>query len=141
MDKVVLFNVGRNLNRAYRTVEFFGIKNLDLCKCETAKLTGNLFAAKDRVFITEINDLPTGENVVLFETDGDQSIYNTDLTKFDTFVFGVESIDLPKSNKSKRVVIPKIGNISGLTVEAALAIVLFERNRQIYKNSIQNEPI
>ena len=76
------YKINHNLDRIYRTAEFFGLKNIYLCQC-TNILKGNLFKAK---------------------------------------------------NKSvKRVCIPKLGFVSGLTVESALTIVLWELYSKIYK--------
>lgn len=42
INSVYLYKCGRNLNRAYRTVEFFSVNNLCLVDCD-AKLSGNLY--------------------------------------------------------------------------------------------------
>lgn len=124
--KVVLYRVGNNLNRAYRTCEFFGVLRMQLCQCN-ANLSGNLFKAKDRVELEQIQELPTGNDVAYFETDGTINLNDCDLSQFNTLVFGGESYDLPKNKEVKRIKIPRIGEVSGLTVEAALAIVLYKK--------------
>ena len=122
---VVLHGVGNNLNRAYRTVEFFGGKKLLLHDCNK-KLSGALFKAAGRVRIDEITHMPAGENVVYFETNGKQDITNIDWGKVDTVCFGGETNDFISKEFSgiNKVRIPGYGASSGLTVEASVAIVL-----------------
>jgi len=139
MNNIILYKVGINLNRVYRTCEFFGFNNLQLCKCEKSFIKGNLFKAEGQVNISTLESLPEDHNTIYFETDGNVSIYDIDLSKYSNFVFGGESNDLPK-NKTVRCVIPKIGKISGLTVESAVSIILNEYRRQEYaKNNSINE--
>ena len=125
MKQIYLYKVFNNLNRCYRTCEFFGIKKLNLIECGN-KLFGNLFKSKNNVSIEILNNLPYNKNTIYFETDGDISIFDINLNDYDNYVFGGESNNLPKNKNIKRVYIPKIGNISGLTVESALTIVLYE---------------
>lgn len=120
---VVLYRVGRNLNRAYRTCEFFGVSRLELCRCD-GTLAGNLFSARDRVQVSERPDLPTTPNVIWLETDGDVDICDVDWRGVDTIVLGGETHDLRRMAHRPRVRIGGVGSGLGLTVEAALAIAL-----------------
>lgn len=126
--KIVLSHVGRNLNRAYRTAEAFGIQEILLHNC-TGIVSGNLFKSKGRVEIKEINGISDLSNAVYFETDGDINIEDFDFTNIEHLVFGGETRSIPKSIEGIRIKIPTIGMISGLTVEAAIAITLHEINR------------
>lgn len=123
--RVVLYSVGQNLNVAYRTCEFFGVNKLQLCNCN-AKLQGNLFKAKDRVELETIEKMPTGDNVVYFETNGKLSIDDVDWSKIDTICIGGETKDfISKEFKEiNKVKIKGYGSVSGLTVVGALAIAL-----------------
>jgi tRNA(Leu) C34 or U34 (ribose-2'-O)-methylase TrmL len=125
------YKINNNLNRIYRTLEFFGIENIFLCKCANI-LKGNLFKAENKVNIIEIDNLPDDENTIYFETDGNINIKDINLLDYQYFVFGGESNNLPKNKNVKRVYIPKKGNISGLTVESALTVVLWELYNKIF---------
>lgn len=123
--KVVLYRVGRNLNRAYRTAEAFGVSEIVLVEC-SASLTGNLFRAKDRVILSKADVLPA-QNTVAFETFYNDAISTTDWGSVNFIVIGGETSGLPRSIRFEQMVkIPTVGHVSGLTVEAALAIALYE---------------
>lgn len=127
--KVVLHQVGQNLNTAYRTCEFFGVEEIHLHKCK-GMLKGNLFKAKNNVEIKYINEMPLGDNVAYFETNGKIDINDFDFQNIDTICIGGETNDfINKEFKN----IPKIkiqgyGKVSGLTVTSALSIALFKIN-------------
>ena len=123
--KVALYKVGQNLNIAYRTAEFFGVSKLLLCECN-AKLTGNLFQAKDNVEIEIVEEMPIGENVVYFETNGKLSMDDVDWSKIDTICIGGETFDFinKKFKDIPKVKIQGFGKVSGLTVSTALSIAL-----------------
>lgn len=133
MDKrvVILRKVSNNLNRSYRTCENFGIKKLELCDCDNAKLKGNLFKSKGRVKLEIIDSIPVDDKTIYFETDGNININDINLSNYTNFCFGGESNDLPHNKNVKRVFIPKLGCISGLTVEASIAIVLFKLMNEV----------
>jgi tRNA(Leu) C34 or U34 (ribose-2'-O)-methylase TrmL len=126
---VYLYKVGRNLNRCYRTCEFFGISNINLVDCN-ATLSGNLFKATNRVLVDTVRDLPEEEGTCYFETDGDIPVNEFDFKGIRNLCFGGESNNIPKNKNVYRIVIPKKGKVSGLTTEAALSIVLYEVWRQ-----------
>ena len=126
--KIVLSNVGRNLNRCYRTAEAFGFSTMLLHNC-SGKLKGNLFKSKGRVELIDTDSIDF-ENAAYFETDGNLTIQDFDFAGIEYLVFGGETKSLPKSYKKNRIKIPTKGEISGLTVEAALSIVLYEINRR-----------
>lgn len=126
--KVVLYKVGRNLNRAYRTAEAFGISDIILVECDT-KLKGNLFRSKGQVAIQELDTLPI-QGALALETFYKNKLGQTDWSTVDFIVIGGETSGLPRSMKFEQMArIPTIGKISGLTVEAALAIALYEWRR------------
>jgi len=123
--KVVLYKVGRNLNRAYRTAEAFGVSDIILVECN-AKLKGNLFQSKGQVSIHETDTLPT-QGALALETFYTNMLNQTDWSIVDFIIIGGETSGLPCSIRFEQMVrIPTIGKISGLTVEAALAIALYE---------------
>ncbi len=139
--RIVLHKVNNNLNRVYRTAEFFGVKEIVLHKCK-AFIKGNLFKSKGNVTISFIEDLPKdSEGIIFFETDAKKLIHEVDLTQYHTFVFGGESNDLPKKYRKNRAVIPKVGEISGLTVENAVGIVLYELSIQLRKKGHEGKNI
>jgi len=123
--KVLLYRVSRNLNRVYRTAEAFGIEEILLLECR-GTLQGNLFKAKERVILTEVNKFPLSETLAL-ETFYRNSIYDVDWNKVSILVLGGETSGLPYTKKFVQMArIPMIGKVSGLTVEASLAIALYE---------------
>lgn len=123
---VVLYKVGRNLNRAYRTSEAFGVSELMLLEC-AGVLTGNLFSANDRVHIRHISEWPSPNGLLALETFYQSTIFDVDWSTVNTILIGGETSGLPRITKAQQcATIPMFGNISGLTVEAALAIALHE---------------
>jgi len=126
--KVVLYKVGRNLNRAYRTAEAFGVSEIVLVECN-AKIKGNLFKATGRVNVSKNEHLPI-HNALALETFYHDALDLVDWSTVDCIVIGGEASGLPRSTKfSQMAKIPTQGKISGLTVEAALAIALYEWRR------------
>lgn len=125
--RVILYNVNRNLNRSYRTCEAFGIPEIQLIKCEN-KIKGNLFKAKNKVKIIESEKIVTN-NMIAFETTGKKEITQVNWDNIDTVFIGGETGGIPKNLNCEIYKIPQIGEISGLTVEAALAIILYEWGR------------
>lgn len=121
---VWLYRVGRNLNRAYRTCEFFGIKTLCLVECNTT-MKGNLFKASGNVNVITANELPV-EDAIYMETDGIIALEDADFSGCSNLVIGGESIKALPKNDSLRVKIPCSGDVSGLTVEGALAVSLYQ---------------
>jgi tRNA G18 (ribose-2'-O)-methylase SpoU len=119
----VLYRVGRNLNRAYRTCEAFGVQRLQLVECGGV-LAGNLFKAKGRVHVTTLPQIPTGATVLALETWAAASIHDIDLALFHTLILGNETKGLPRGLPITYACIPMVGNVSGLTVGGALAIAL-----------------
>lgn len=123
--KVYLHGVGQNLNMAYRTCEFFGVKEIFLHECK-GKLKGNLFKAKDKIKLKETKNMPVGSNVLYLETNGRKEINEVDFSEIDTFCIGGETNDFlnKKFKHIEKAKINGLGDVSGLTVTAALAIVL-----------------
>lgn len=126
--RVVLCGVGRNLNRAYRTCEAFGVGNLALYRCN-AMLSGNLYRARGRVHVEEIETLPNGNDVLALETSGGLRIQDVDFERIMTLIIGGESNGLPNEYRGRIARIEQTGKVSGLTVEAALSIGLYEWGR------------
>lgn len=124
--KVVLYKVGRNLNRVYRTVEAFGIPELQLIEC-SGEVRGNLYAAKNKIKIIKNESMP--KNIIAFETNGKKEITEIDFENISSILIGGETVGIPTWFQGEIYKIPQIGNISGLTVEAALAIILYEWGR------------
>lgn len=128
--RVLLYQVGRNLNRAYRTCEAFGVDELLLFECQKAFLGGNLFKAAGRVMLTEISRFPQADGLLALETYYGDSISVVDWGSIHTLVIGGETYGLPRSlEAAQKAHIPTVGQTSGLTVEAALAIALYEWRR------------
>ncbi|MGD8707072.1 MAG: TrmH family RNA methyltransferase [Nitrosopumilaceae archaeon] len=133
--RVVLYNVGRNLNRAYRTCFSFGIEKLILVNSQDIsikwELKGNLFEAKNKVKIIETNMMPLIDmHTIALENYYKQSIYNITWNNLDTILIGGETKGLPKLISCQKATIPTINNFC-LTVEASLAIALSEWRRNV----------
>jgi len=136
--KVLLFNVGRNLNRAYRTCFSFGINELYLIgksddKSIIWEKRGNLYSAKDRVKIKYYDSLDNlnMDNTVAFENYYTNSIFNLDWNGIDSILIGGESTGLPRKLNVKEKVCILTVNKFCLTVEASLAIILYEWSRYV----------
>ena len=124
MIGVALYRVGRNLNRAYRTCEAFGVEEMRLIRC-TGVLTGHLYGASGRVHMREVGDFPACGGLAL-ETWGDTPLRAVDWANVEWIVIGGETSGLPRGIAMPSARIDMQGNVSGLTVEAALAIALYE---------------
>ena len=123
---IYLYQVGRNLNRAVRTCEAFGVRDLRLIDCPTAHLAGNLYAAKGQVTISQ-SGWPAPLGLCALETWGRTPIVDLDWQEVTALLLGGESRGLPRDVRAQfTACIPQWGHISGLTVEAALAIALYE---------------
>lgn len=129
---VTLYGVGRNLNRAVRTCEAFGVQELHLLDCRKAYLAGNLFRATGRVRVRMVEDWPASEKLCALETSYPTLIYDVPWHDIGGVLIGGETDGLPGSVAAQyRACIPMIGRVSGLTVEAALAITLYEWRRHV----------
>lgn len=128
--KVVLYNVERNLNRAYRTCFSFGISEMILVgksddRTIEWELKGNLFEAKNRVKISRVDEIPDINKAVAFENYYSFPLSCVDWAEVDTILIGGESSGLPKNiNPLYKATIPTVEKFC-LTVEAALAIGLY----------------
>lgn len=122
VGRLCLYRVGRNLNRAVRTCEAFGLRTIETVEC-TGRIEGSLFGAKDRVSLVEAFSLPSGPGVLALETWGETAIDHVDWSGIHTLLVGGETSGLPRSVGSA-VRIPTVGEVSGLTVEATVAIAL-----------------
>lgn len=129
---VLLYRVGRNLNRAYRTAEAFGVERLLLLEC-TGAITGNLFSAKGRVEIKHLESWPDPQGLLALETDYKTPIWDVDWSRVRIIAVGGESVHFRQSLPAEqKATIPMDGKISCLTTEAALAIALYEWRRRGY---------
>lgn len=127
---VWLYRVGRNLNRAYRTCEAFGVRELCLLDCRDATLFGNLFQAFGRVGVQRASDWPDPAGTCALETWGEIPIYDIPWQQTRRLLLGGETDGLPRHMPAQfTAYIPMVGRVSGLTVEAALAIALYEWRR------------
>lgn len=126
---VCLHKVGRNLNRAYRTCEAFDVRSLLLHDCD-AKVSGNLYRAAGRVSVYPVAELPRGIGVLALETRYHTPIWDVPWRMVRCVLIGGETSGLPRGLGCEfKARIPMDGQISGLTVEAALAVALYERSR------------
>lgn len=124
---VWLYRVGRNLNRVYRTCEAFGVREIRLLECDP-KLSGALFGAAGQVAVEPSDNWPSWEETVALETGFPLLLREVDWCRVEHLLLGGESCGLPKRQilAAQRTTIPQAGQISGLTVEAALAIALYD---------------
>lgn len=126
---VLLYRIGRNLNRCYRTAEAFGVESISLLECN-ATISGNLFAARNRVHVENIQDWPSADGLLALDTFFLTPIWRVDWSSITTIVLGGETQGLSRTIAAQqKAVIPMQGCVSGLTVEAALAIALYEWRR------------
>lgn len=125
LGRVVLHRVGRNLNRSVRTCEALGIRRVQLVDCD-ARVVGNLYGATGRVAVTPLEELPHGPNVLALETGTPTRIDQVDWSSIDTVILGNETTGLPRKLPVQYATVPMCGKVSGLTVEAALAIALHQ---------------
>ncbi len=126
---VLLYRVGRNLNRAYRTAEAFGVARLLLLDCDQARLSDNLFGAAGRVVVESITEWPTTTNLLALEPSYRLLLRDVDWTMVTTIALAGESASLPNLRLARKASIPMLGHSSCLTVEAALAVALYEWRR------------
>lgn len=125
---VWLYRVGRNLNRCYRTCEAFGIEQICLVECPPVSV-GNVFAARGRVIVSERVVLPEALGVLALETHYVERLRDVEWCTVRSIVLGGESSGLPRRVRADQTArIPTVGRVSGLTVEAALAIALYARS-------------
>jgi tRNA(Leu) C34 or U34 (ribose-2'-O)-methylase TrmL len=125
--KVYLYNVCRNLNRAYRTCFSFGVDEIILIgDSNDWELKGNLYAAKEKVKIIRTDTIPDLRNIVALENYYNLPLSKVDWDNIEGILIGGESKSLPKRIEPKyKATIPTINNFC-LTVEATLAITLYE---------------
>lgn len=128
---VCLHRVGRNLNRAYRTCEAFGVSWLLLHECD-ARLSGNLYASAGGVDLVAVDRLPGGVGVLALETRYHTPLWEIPWRLVRCVLIGGETAGLPGGTGAEfKARIPMLGQASGLTVEAALAVALYERSRHL----------
>lgn len=128
IEEVWLYRVGRNLNRAYRTAEAFGCRKLVLVECN-ARLSGNLYQAAGRVEVATAESLPA-RDILALETWGEIPLHAAE-KQTRRILVGGETSGLPRRLPGIRTArIPMTGQVSGLTVEAALAIALYHFSQE-----------
>lgn len=128
---VLLHRVGRNLARVYRTCEAFGVERLLLHDCDTAYLAGNLHSAAGRVMVVETTTAPPEHSVIL-DPRGKCVLSRVDWKRAHCIVVGGETHGVPVTWRRAYewcARIPLVGRSRELTVEAALAIALYEWRR------------
>lgn len=130
IGEIWLVGVGRNLNRAVRTCASFGAKRLILLDCDTAKLSGNLFSANGRVELIEAGEYPKTEGTLMLENWCPRPLSSVDWFSVERLVLGGETSGLPRNFAAEQsACIPQSKDAPALTVEAALAIGLYEWRR------------
>lgn len=96
-----------------------------MVECD-AKLSGNLFKAEGNVEVIAA-EMPIADGLLAIETYYTEPLGAVDWGKVDALIVGGETSGLPrKIAADHKATIPMVGSISGLTVEAALAIALYE---------------
>jgi len=133
--KVILYNVGRNLNRAYRTCFSFGITELLIVGKENIKQKGALYSAKKKVKIVYCKSLDDLDlcNTVAFENYYKKQINNLEWKGINFILIGGETGGLPRELNAKEKICIPTANKFCLTVEASLAIVLYEWSKNANK--------
>ena len=78
----------------------------------------------------------TIENIAYLSTKGDKNIWDVELNKYTHFVFGPESIGLPKDileNSNNTLTIPMNSDSRSINLANAVSIVSYEYLRQNYE--------
>ena len=78
----------------------------------------------------------TIENIAYLSTKGDKNIWDVELKKYTHFVFGPESIGLPKDileNSNNTLTIPMNSDSRSINLANAVSIVAYEYLRQNYE--------
>jgi len=126
MVEVWLVGVGRNLNRAVRTCAAFGVSRLVMLNCDEAWLTGNVYSAAGKVEIVRAETWPDAAGTLALETYATMPIREVPWEHVQRIVIGGETAGLPRGMAAEWwATIPQVSG-PGLTVEAALAIALYE---------------
>ncbi len=85
---------------------------------------------------SEFEEDVTIENIAYLSTKGDKNIWDVELKKYTHFVFGPESIGLPKDileNSNNTLTIPMNSDSRSINLANAVSIVSYEYLRQNYE--------
>ena len=85
---------------------------------------------------SEFKEDITIENIAYLSTKGDKNIWDVELKKYTHFVFGPESIGLPKDileNSNNTLTIPMNSDSRSINLANAVSIVSYEYLRQNYE--------
>ena len=85
---------------------------------------------------SEFEEDVTIENIAYLSTKGDKNIWDVELNKYTHFVFGPESIGLPKDileNSNNTLTIPMNSDSRSINLANAVSIVSYEYLRQNYE--------
>ena len=85
---------------------------------------------------SEFEEDVTIENIAYLSTKGDKNIWDVELKKYTHFVFGPESIGLPKDileNSNNTLTIPMNSESRSINLANAVSIVSYEYLRQNYE--------
>jgi tRNA G18 (ribose-2'-O)-methylase SpoU len=128
MVDVILYGVGRNLNRAYRTCASFGVQRLFLVQCR-GEVEGALFSATGKVEVVRDPGLAVADlarmRACALETWGKVLLHDVDWSGIGAIAVGGETCGLSRS--LPWACAARIGGTGkpSLTVEAALAVALY----------------
>ena len=124
-DGVILIGVGRNLNRAIRTCYVYGVYEVYCLNC-SGEITGNLYSARDRVRVHQINSLKSFDLNRVLALERLKSLPTIDDISFEGLRYlavGGESTTLRFREFPRMARIPTYNDLC-LTTEGALAIGL-----------------
>lgn len=122
---IILYKCKRNINRCIRLCYTFGVPELYLLNCNVPDKFGNLFSAKDKVKIIEINDLTNFDgNVIALEKGGKEPIEK--LKQYDYLLLGGENQTITHKMCKNRIEISTVNDLC-LTVDEALAVGLYAK--------------
>lgn len=123
---IVLYRVGRNMNRAYRACHAGGVSRLVAVEC-SGEVSGALYSATDAVELARSEEVPHTPGTAYLEVDGDVPVEWVDWTGVDRLVVGGESTTLPRAWRGYgRIRLPQHGALCH-TVEAAVSVALYAR--------------
>jgi len=138
---VTLYRVGQNLNRAVRLCEAMGVGRMECIECHGAYIGGNLYAATGRVIIEHLTEWPILSRrdvaLVLSNQQPDLTVSDVKWRDVRRIICGGETDGLPRLTGPIRVAIPMFGKQREHTVEAALAIALWEWRRDTLEPSFR----
>lgn len=124
---VYLYQVRYMLNRVHRTCRAFGVTDIRCIQCSAGAIRD---LQKRGLNVTVEDRLPAGPGLVALESTYPMSLNQVDWTFVDRVLLGSEKAGLPvqdiHAGQAAHIPMMVAANVHGLTVEAALAVALYD---------------